>query len=132
MEICLSDRQNLIFDFYGENIFRVFQDKNGGIIREPEAKPAARILVDQPRKPVSGLEITQDGNQVTITTGKIKIELDKKSPLMKVTNRTTNRVVMEEIAPAQFEEKKVTLTLKENPQEYFYGGGVQNLSLIHI
>ena len=131
VEICLSDRQNLIFDFYGENIFRVFQDKNGGIIREPEAKPAARILVDQPRKPVSGLEITQDGNQVTITTGKIKIELDKKSPLMKVTNRTTNRVVMEEIAPAQFEEKKVTLTLKENPQEYFYGGGVQNGRFSH-
>ncbi|NCE72486.1 TIM-barrel domain-containing protein [Odoribacter sp. Z80] len=131
VEICLSDRQNIIFDFYGENIFRVFQDKNGGIIREPEAKPAARILVDQPRKPVSGLEITQDGSQVTITTGKIKIELDKKSPLMKVTNRTTNRVVMEEIAPAQFEEKKVTLTLKENPQEYFYGGGVQNGRFSH-
>ena len=50
---------------------------------------------------------------------------------MKVTNRTTNRVVMEEIAPAQFEEKKVTLTLKENPQEYFYGGGVQNGRFSH-
>ena len=42
-------------DFYGDNIFRIFQDNSGGIIRDPEAKPEARILVDQPRRKVSVL-----------------------------------------------------------------------------
>lgn len=131
IEVLLSDHQIMTFDFYGENIFRLFQDNNGGILRDPEAKPEAQILVDHPRRNISKLELNAAGNIVTITTGKVKIELDKKNSLMKVTNLTTNEVAIEEIAPIQFEEKKITLTLKENPQEYFYGGGVQNGRFSH-
>ena len=38
---------------------------------------------------------------------------------------------MEELAPVSFEKDKVTITLKENPKEYFYGGGVQNGRFSH-
>ena len=63
------------FDFYGENIFRVFQDNAGGIIRDPEAKPEAQILVNNPRFFVSTLNLIDGSN--LITTGKIKVEIDK-------------------------------------------------------
>lgn len=121
----------MALDFYGENIFRTFQDNSGGIMRAPEAKPEAEILVKNPRKPVSELNVSQDENLVSIRTGKVHVQLDKKTSLMKVTNRATNAVVLEEVEPPLFEEGKVTLTLKENPQEYFYGGGVQNGRFSH-
>ena len=44
VEILFSNNQRLAMDFYGENIFRLFQDNSGGIIRDPEATPEARIL----------------------------------------------------------------------------------------
>ena len=50
--------ERMTFDFYGDNIFRLFQDNNGGIIRDPEAKPEAQILVDNPRRKVSKLEVS--------------------------------------------------------------------------
>ena len=37
IEIVFSDNQRMTLDFYGENIFRLFQDKNGGILRNPQA-----------------------------------------------------------------------------------------------
>ena len=77
IEIQFSDNQRMAFDFYGENIFRVFQDINGGIIRDPEAKPEAQILVDNPRKPLASLTLKEDNNCIFISTDKVKLELDK-------------------------------------------------------
>lgn len=131
IEVLLSNQQRMTFDFYGENIFRLFQDNSGGILRDPEAKPEARILVDTPRKPISQLEVSDANGTITLSTEKIKVQLDKKSTLLKVTNLENNKVVIEATAPVLFEPKQVTLTLKENPQEYFYGGGVQNGRFSH-
>ena len=131
VEISLSGNQLMTFDFYGENIFRLFQDNNGGILRDPEAQPKAKILVDQPRKSVSKVELGEEGNNITITTGKIKILLDKKTSQFKIIDLATGKVVVEETKPIQFDEKKTTITLKENPEEYFYGGGVQNGRFSH-
>lgn len=131
IEVTLSNNQRMTFDFYGENIFRIFQDNNGGIIRDPEAKPEAKILVENPRKCVSKLNLNDNGSTVTITTGKISIQLDKNTTLLKVTDLTKNKVVIEEVAPIKFEEHKVAMTLKANPDEYFYGGGVQNGRFSH-
>lgn len=131
VEISLSNHQMLTLDFYGENIFRAFQDNEGGIIRNPQATPEAQILVGQPRKEISRLEVNDTPGQIVITTAKIKIELDKKSTLFKVTDLTTGQIALETASPVQFESKKTTLTLKENPGEYFYGGGVQNGRFSH-
>lgn len=60
VDLVFSNNQRMTFDFYGDNIFRMFQDNNGGILRDPEAKPEARILVDTPRRPVSKLDIQDD------------------------------------------------------------------------
>ena len=131
VEILFPNSQRMTLDFYGENIFRVFQDNSGSVIRDPQAKPAAQILVDNPRKAVSKLDLEENTDFVFLTTGKIKVWLDKKTSLLKVTNLATNTVVVEELEAPLFEKGKVTLTLKENPQEYFYGGGVQNGRFSH-
>ena len=130
-EVLLSDQQRITIDFYGENIFRIFRDPTGGIIRDPEATPEAQILVGQPRRKVSQFKIGGDENVITVSTGKVRIELDKKTTLMKVANLATNAYVIEEMVPVAFDPKKVTVTLKEKPEEYFYGGGVQNGRFSH-
>ena len=123
IEIWYVNNQHATIDFYGENIFRVFQDNAGGIIRDPKAMPEAQILVDNPRHPVSKLAIEENGNTVSIHTQSIQIELNKQTSLMKVTNLQNGKVAFEEITPALFGKNKVTLTLKEQANEYFYGGG---------
>ena len=50
IEITYADGKMLTVDFYGENIFRLFRDDNGGVIRDPQATPAAKILVDNARR----------------------------------------------------------------------------------
>lgn len=131
VELLLSDNQRLTLDFYGDHIFRLFEDPTGGFIRDPEAKPAAKILVENPRRPVSKLDVKDENNQLFISTSKITVLFDKNTSLIKIINLATQTVAVEELAPIQFEKGKVTLSLKENPQEYFYGGGVQNGRFSH-
>lgn len=131
VEVLFSNQQRMALDFYSDNIFRMFQDNNGGILRDPEAKPEARILVSQPRKGVSQLDIKNGASSIAVTTGKVKVEMDKNTTLMKVTNLQTGVVVLEEAEPVLFDKERVTLRLKENPEEYFYGGGVQNGRFSH-
>ena len=131
VDVLFANQQRMTIDFYGENIFRVFQDNSGGIIRDPEAKPEAQILVDQPRRKVSGLSVDEKEGYITLTTAQVRIELNKQTGLMKVFNPLTGKCVIEEVAPVVFGPKEVTVTLKENPEEYFYGGGVQNGRFSH-
>ena len=131
VEILFSNNQRLAMDFYGENIFRLFQDNSGGIIRDPEATPEARILVDNPRIPLSTLNVEDVDGAITISTTKVKVQLDKNTSLLKVINLDTQSIVLEESKPILFEKDKVTITLKENPKEYVYGGGVQNGRFSH-
>ena len=101
VDVLFSNRQRMTIDFYGENIFRVFQDNSGGVIRDPEAKPEAQILVDQPRRKVSGLTVEEKGGDITLTTARVRIELNKQTGLMKVFNLLTNKCVIEEVAPVE-------------------------------
>ncbi|MES2331455.1 MAG: TIM-barrel domain-containing protein [Bacteroidota bacterium] len=129
--VLLSNNQKLTLDFYADNIFRLFQDNTGGAMRDPEAKPPAKILLENPRKPVAVLNLADADNLITISTGKIKVQINKKSTLLKVINLANNTDVLEETVPIHFGKEGVTLTLKEHPQEYFYGGGVQNGRFSH-
>ncbi|QKJ31076.1 DUF5110 domain-containing protein [Mucilaginibacter mali] len=131
VEISLADNQQLTLDFYGENIFRLFQDNSGGKMRDPEAKPAAQILVNNPRKPVSKISVKDENGQINISTAAITVLIDKKSGLLKIADQKHQAIVAEETAPITITRSKVTLTLKEQPDEYFYGGGVQNGHFSH-
>ena len=131
VEIYLSNNRTLTFDFYGNNIFRLFQDNSGGIIRDPLAKPDAKILVNNPRRNLSRLDVSDRDAQISISTGSIEILIDKASSLFKVINSKTGATTIEELAPVEFEKGKTVITLKENANEYFFGGGVQNGRFSH-
>ena len=134
VELRLSDKQRVTLDFYGENIFRMFRDANGGIVRDPQPMkgyPEAQILVDNPRKAVNSLNVKENDKTYTITTPKIEITVCKKSGQMKVTDLTTGKVAFEEAVPVLFKNAKTTITLKKNNGEFFYGGGVQNGRFSH-
>ncbi len=131
VELRLDNNQRMTIDFYGENIFRLFQDNNGGILRDPFATPEAKILVNNPRKEVTSIDIKECDKAYTIKTSQIEVAVCKKSGLMKVTDLTTDKVVIEETAPVLFKNAKTTITLKGNEGEFFYGGGVQNGRFSH-
>lgn len=131
VEVVFSNQQRMTLDFYGENIFRMFQDNQGGIVRDPQASPEAQILVDRPRKEVGELSLTDKDGVITISTARIQIEMDKRTSLFKITDKIRQKVVVESARPVDFMEKQVCLSLKAHDNEYFYGGGVQNGRFSH-
>lgn len=134
VELRLKGNQRVTLDFYGDNIFRMFQDNNGGIVRDPQPMagyPDAQILVDNPRKAVEKLEVNENDKLITITTAKVQLDVCKATGQMKATDLTTGKVVFEETAPVLFKNAKTTITLKRNEGEFFYGGGVQNGRFSH-
>ena len=131
VEVVFSNQQRMTLDFYGENIFRMFQDNQGGIVRDPQASPEAQILVDRPRKEVGELSLTDKDGVITISTARIQIEMNKRTSLFKITDKIRQKVVVESARPVDFMEKQVCLSLKAHDNEYFYGGGVQNGRFSH-
>ena len=131
VEVIYTNSQRMTFDFYGQNIFRMFQDNAGGIIRNPKATPEAQILVDTPRRNAGAIEVKEEQGFYSISTPCIDVKLSKKTGLMSVFNCTTGECVIEEIAPKEFTDKKTTITLAGHADEYFYGGGVQNGRFSH-
>ena len=131
VELQFSNEQKMLIDFYGNNIFRMFQDNSGKGLRAPVAKPEAKILLDNPRKPVDKLEVTSNGNKVTLSTNAVQLVFDKNSTNFSIANLLTNQTVVQSIAPISFEKDKVSVTLSEQEDEYFYGGGVQNGRFSH-
>ncbi len=129
--VSFSNGQELLVDFYGENIFRLFQDISGEGIRAPKAEPEAHILVTNPKKDLANITISDTENELHISTEKIKIVFDQGTSLFRVINQQTNSVVLQETALPIFEEDQVTLSFKEDRNEYFYGGGVQNGRFSH-
>ena len=130
----MSNGQTITLDFYGENIFRMFQDVNGGIIRDPKPMtgyPEAQILVDNPRKKVAEITVSENNDTYTIATSKIEVNVCKVTGQIKVKNLVTGEIAFEETEPVLFKNSKTTITLKCNEDEYFYGGGVQNGRFSH-
>ena len=130
-EVLFSDNTRMCIDFYGENIFRMFQDIKGGIIRDPEAHPEAQILVDAPRKAVGPITLLDNAGELAIATARMKLVFNKQTACFKLVRLSDDAVVAESLVPVEFSAKKVSILLKGNKEEYFYGGGVQNGRFSH-
>ena len=131
VKVYLADSVCRAFDFYGDNIVRVFQDPQGGEMRDPVATPEAQILVDNPRRDVTGLTLKETSDKAVMTTPRIKVVVDKATGLMTVTDCQAGNVVFEETTPATIKEGVATVTIKADEKEYFYGGGMQNGRFSH-
>lgn len=130
-EVMLSDGHTLTVDFYGPSIFRLFQDNSGGIVRDPEASPEAKILTNNPRRDVGKLTVTSDDQKVSVSTANVRVDFAKKGALVSVTDLRRQHTVVSQTEPTLFERGKTTLTLSQQPNEWFYGGGVQNGRFSH-
>ena len=130
-EIFFTNGQKMILDFYGENIFRMYQNNNLNVLADPQADPPARILVENSRKSIGKLEITTDNASVSILTNRIKLVFDKETTCFTISDLLTGKTVVQSTSPVSFEKNEVKLTLKEHPDEYFFGGGVQNGRFSH-
>ncbi len=131
VEITYENGKQLTVDFYGDNIFRLFRDDNGGVVRDPQASPEAKILVNNARRSTMGLSVNEGSNQVSISTQKVSLVFNKTTGLMQVNNLQSGETVVESISSVSFEKNATTLTLKARSNEYFYGGGVQNGRFSH-
>lgn len=130
-EVMLSDGHTLTVDFYGPSIFRLFQDNSGGIVRDPEASPEAKILTNNPRRDVGKLTVSSDDQKVSVSTANVRVDFAKKGALVSVTDLRRQHTVVSQTEPPLFEHGKTTLTLSQQPNEWFYGGGVQNGRFSH-
>lgn len=131
IDVLVNSRYHLYLDFYADNIIRIFMDKNGSRPHDPAAMPPAKILVDNPRKKTAGFQLLDKGTNISITGKSIIIFLEKKTGLIKIFQKGVSQPVLESLMPFVVEANKVSLTLKENADEYFFGGGVQNGRFSH-
>lgn len=155
--ITFSDGRKRVIAFYGPQIFRVYQDAvapNAAqivaassndefpVMKDPEAKPEAKILVDDAKKPAGNITVGKDNSgNYTVSTSAVCIIINKVDGKMKVEDLRTGKTVVEEIAPATIggapksngapADGKTTLTFAQQPDEYFFGGGVQNGRFSH-
>ena len=131
VEVLSADGSRMTIDFYGKNIFRMFQDLHGGEVRPPVATPPAEILVSQPRKAVGNLAVTETATELSVATEAVKVSFNRSTSLFSITDLTTGKVVASESKPIDYKRSKYTMYLKEQPSEFFYGGGVQNGRFSH-
>ncbi|MDR1415611.1 MAG: discoidin domain-containing protein [Odoribacteraceae bacterium] len=130
-EVTLSGGRLVTLDFFGDNVVRLFRDDAGGLPGELEATPPARILADAPRRPVSKVEVEDDGTSLVARTTSMEVRFHKGSGLMTILSTSTGATAIEELSPPLLEEGRVTLRWRERPDEFFYGGGVQNGRFSH-
>lgn len=132
VEVLYDNGQQLTIDFYGPNIFRLFQDNSGGVIRDPQSNPPAKILVDNARRTVGNINIQSDDSKSTVTTTDIRLDINRQDGLLTVTDlRNGGKQVVKQLEPVDFGKGETTVTLSQQPDEWFYGGGVQNGRFSH-
>ena len=131
VEITYSDGGVMTVDFYGKNVFRLFRDPKGGIVRDPSSTPPAQILVDNPRKDAGQLSINASDADVDVSTAELRVRFDRSTGLMTVTDLRNGKEVIKEVKGVDFQKNRTTVTLRNAVGEFFYGGGVQNGRFSH-
>lgn len=131
VEVYYQNGKMLTVDFYGDNIIRFFRDDNGGTIRDPQATPPAKILVDNARRAVLSMNLKDNGTSIVISTPKVSVTMNKQTGATTVVNTVTGETVVDNLTPVSFDKNASTVTLNAHAGEYFYGGGVQNGRFSH-
>ena len=137
VEVHYTDGQKRILDFYGPDLVRIFQDPAGGSMRDPEAHPEARILVENARQSLrQRTAVGKDEQQVNVTvsdlqvaTDRMTVSFDAATGQMSISGQ--EGLIVQETRPIQIEPRQVTLHLSMKEGECFYGGGMQNGRFSH-
>ena len=135
VEVVYNDGKTMTIDFYGPNIFRLFRDDRGGIVRKPEATPPADILVSDARQETE-VWVHQTDNKFVVTTQPPTrsasvgpwVVISRETGLFSLWN---GGEVVRLLAPVDFHDGGYDLRLTAKGDECFYGGGVQNGRFSH-
>ena len=130
IELINNQKQRITLDFYGNGIFRLYLDPAGRAPHNPEATPAADILVENPRRGVKSLDLKGDANNFTVTTPQVTLVFDRATGGF-VVKKASGEVVFQSLTTPSFDNDGTHLTLANHEGEYFYGGGVQNGRFSH-
>lgn len=131
IRIEFSNQEEMLLDFYDDNIFRMYMDTSGNKLYAPRAIPRAQILADDPREEITQLLLEVSDDSISISTEKISVSFNKENTRFRIFSLPGDSLVLESLAPIAFEEGKTVMYLSEKPDEYFYGGGVQNGRFSH-
>lgn len=150
VEVHYADGQTRVLDFYFPDVVRIFQDPAGGPLRAPQAKPEAKILVDNPRRWNTQPPLSQSSRKplffnpdikvegLTVSTRLMELTFDKQTGLMTAGYKTVDHIVnggsykvFSETAPVSIESRSTTVHLSRTAEECFYGGGMQNGRFSH-
>ncbi len=130
IELLNNQQQRITLDFYGNGIFRLYLDPAGRAPHNPEATPAADILVENPRRGVKSLDLKGDANYFTVTTPQVTLVFDRATGGF-VVKKASGEEVFQSLTAPTFDKDGTHLTLANHEGEYFYGGGVQNGRFSH-
>ena len=130
IELLNTQQQRITLDFYGNGIFRLYLDPAGRAPHNPEATPAADILVENPRRGVKSLDLKGDANNFTVTTPQVTLVFDRATGGF-VVKKASGEEVFQSLTAPTFDKDGTHLTLANHEGEYFYGGGVQNGRFSH-
>lgn len=130
IELLNNQQQRITLDFYGNGIFRLYLDPAGRAPHNPEATPAADILVENPRRGVKSLDLKGDANNFTVTTPQVTLVFDRTTGGF-VVKKASGEEVFQSLTAPTFDKDGTHLTLANHEGEYFYGGGVQNGRFSH-
>ena len=130
IELLNNQQQRITLDFYGNGIFRLYLDPAGRAPHNPEATPAADILVENPRRGVKSLDLKGDANNFTVTTPQVTLVFDRATGGF-VVKKASGEEVFQSLTAPTFDKDGTHLTLANHDGEYFYGGGVQNGRFSH-
>ena len=103
VEITYSDGGVMTVGFYGQNVFRLFRDPKGGIVRDPASNPPARILLNNPRKNAGRLSVNETDADVAVATAEVRVRFDRSTGLMTVTDLRNGKEVIKEVKGVDFQ-----------------------------
>ena len=133
VDLTIQTGEKIRFTFLEENAFRMYMAPEGEPFRDYPAPNSSDHTATITNKTDEQYEteynvtptLEETDTTITISTEKIKIEINKAQTLVKLM-KADGTVVWEEVAPLKYKSGSTVQTLKTDENEYFYGGGTQN------
>ncbi|WP_289731713.1 discoidin domain-containing protein [Thomasclavelia cocleata] len=138
VDLTIQTGEKIRFTFLEENAFRMYMAPEGEPFRDYPAPNSSDHTATITNKTDEQYEteynvtptLEETDTTITISTEKIKIEINKAQTLVKLM-KADGTVVWEEVAPLKYKSGSTVQTLKTDENEYFYGGGTQNGRFSH-
>lgn len=120
------------------HVFRYYMSPTGEFHEYPEpynpderAKINIKKTSDYNKKAFKASVLEEDHDFYKVSTHKIIIIYAKNTGTMVVHDKRTDKIVFQEIIPLSYGDSKITQVCKNNKDEYFFGGGMQNGRFSH-